>query len=176
MELPTGEVHGQQGVAPGNLDDLRIYLANGRKGRVAEDYFQWLALCFYSSWLDGPPCCWAKEFHQDRASSVKVPVANFTLQSSVQLLPRNMNSVRSNRIARASLGLRCPIVCLHLTVLQLSASRSCGNTSQHIVSSMELESWLVLLSDGPSLVFLSVHLDCSGSLRIAELEQIIEEI
>ncbi|GKD83294.1 hypothetical protein Tco_1350133 [Tanacetum coccineum] len=27
---------------------------------------------------------WANEFHQDKASSVRVPVANFTLQSSVQ--------------------------------------------------------------------------------------------
>nr|GFB22244.1 hypothetical protein [Tanacetum cinerariifolium] len=40
---------------------------------------------------------WAKEFHQDRASSVKVPVANFTLQSLVQLLWENTNSVRSNQ-------------------------------------------------------------------------------
>ncbi|GKF68227.1 hypothetical protein Tco_0197906, partial [Tanacetum coccineum] len=39
----------------------------------------------------------AKEFHQDRASSVKVPVANFTLQSSVQLLQVNTDSVRSNQ-------------------------------------------------------------------------------
>ncbi|GJW23407.1 hypothetical protein Tco_0034029 [Tanacetum coccineum] len=39
---------------------------------------------------------WAKEFHQDRASSVKVPVANFTLQSLVQLLWENTDSVRSN--------------------------------------------------------------------------------
>ncbi|GKA48474.1 hypothetical protein Tco_0741432, partial [Tanacetum coccineum] len=29
---------------------------------------------------------WAKEFHQDRASSVKVPVANFTLPSLVHYL------------------------------------------------------------------------------------------
>ncbi|GJW20823.1 hypothetical protein Tco_0031445 [Tanacetum coccineum] len=29
---------------------------------------------------------WANEFHQDIASSVRVPIANFTLQSSVQLL------------------------------------------------------------------------------------------
>ncbi|GJT02475.1 hypothetical protein Tco_0823644 [Tanacetum coccineum] len=39
---------------------------------------------------------WAKEFHQDRASSVNVPVANFTLQSSVQLLQENADSVLSN--------------------------------------------------------------------------------
>nr|GEZ19919.1 reverse transcriptase domain-containing protein [Tanacetum cinerariifolium] len=34
---------------------------------------------------------------QDRASLVKVPVANFTLQSSVQLLQENTDSVRSNQ-------------------------------------------------------------------------------
>ncbi|GJS87720.1 hypothetical protein Tco_0770356 [Tanacetum coccineum] len=39
----------------------------------------------------------AKEFHQDRASSVKVPVANFTLQSLVQLLRENTDLVRSNQ-------------------------------------------------------------------------------
>ncbi|GJT15089.1 hypothetical protein Tco_0873795 [Tanacetum coccineum] len=40
---------------------------------------------------------WAKEFYQDRASSVKVPVANFTLQSLVQLLWENTDLVRSNQ-------------------------------------------------------------------------------
>nr|GEW05108.1 hypothetical protein [Tanacetum cinerariifolium] len=39
----------------------------------------------------------SKGIHQDRASSVKVPVANFTLQSSMQLLRENTNSVRSNQ-------------------------------------------------------------------------------
>ncbi|GJZ66825.1 hypothetical protein Tco_0630065 [Tanacetum coccineum] len=43
---------------------------------------------------------WAKEFYQDRASSVKVPVANFTLQSSVQLLQENTDSVLSNQQMR----------------------------------------------------------------------------
>ncbi|GKA46258.1 hypothetical protein Tco_0739141 [Tanacetum coccineum] len=32
---------------------------------------------------------WANEFHQDKASSVRVPVENFTLLSSVQLLQEN---------------------------------------------------------------------------------------
>ncbi|GJU33225.1 hypothetical protein Tco_1176814 [Tanacetum coccineum] len=39
---------------------------------------------------------WAYAFHQDRASSVKVPVANATLFSSAQLLRENTDSVRSN--------------------------------------------------------------------------------
>ncbi|GJZ96885.1 hypothetical protein Tco_0669219 [Tanacetum coccineum] len=43
---------------------------------------------------------WANEFHQDKASSVRVPVANFTLQSSVQLLRRNTDSVHSNQRMR----------------------------------------------------------------------------
>ncbi|GJR01864.1 hypothetical protein Tco_0524848 [Tanacetum coccineum] len=40
---------------------------------------------------------WANEFHQDKASSVRVLVANFTLQSSVQFLRENTDSVRSNQ-------------------------------------------------------------------------------
>nr|GEY43329.1 hypothetical protein [Tanacetum cinerariifolium] len=40
---------------------------------------------------------WANEFHLDKASSVRVLVANFTLQSSVQLLRENTDSVRSNQ-------------------------------------------------------------------------------
>nr|GEV47276.1 reverse transcriptase domain-containing protein [Tanacetum cinerariifolium] len=41
-----------------------------------------------------------EEFHQDKASSVRVPVANFTLQFSVQLLQENTDSVRSNQRMR----------------------------------------------------------------------------
>nr|GEU51750.1 hypothetical protein [Tanacetum cinerariifolium] len=40
---------------------------------------------------------WMNEFHQDKASSVRVPIANFTLQSSVQLLRENTDSVRLNQ-------------------------------------------------------------------------------
>ncbi|GJZ71025.1 hypothetical protein Tco_0634876 [Tanacetum coccineum] len=43
---------------------------------------------------------WEKEFYQDRASSVKVPVANFNLQSSVQLLQKNTDKVLSNKRMR----------------------------------------------------------------------------
>ncbi|GKD91016.1 hypothetical protein Tco_1366523, partial [Tanacetum coccineum] len=43
---------------------------------------------------------WANEFHQDKASSVRVPVVNFTLQSLVQLLRRNTDLVRSNQRMR----------------------------------------------------------------------------
>ncbi|GKA63128.1 hypothetical protein Tco_0762734 [Tanacetum coccineum] len=44
--------------------------------------------------------CWAYAFHQDRASSVRVPVANVTLFSSAQLLRENTDSVRSNQRMR----------------------------------------------------------------------------
>nr|GFB35562.1 hypothetical protein [Tanacetum cinerariifolium] len=37
------------------------------------------------------------DYPEDKASSVRVPVANFTLQSSVQLLRENTDSVRSNQ-------------------------------------------------------------------------------
>nr|GEU80097.1 putative reverse transcriptase domain-containing protein [Tanacetum cinerariifolium] len=40
---------------------------------------------------------WANKFHQDKDSSVRVRVANFTLQSSVQLLRENTDSVHSNQ-------------------------------------------------------------------------------
>nr|GEV70770.1 ATP synthase alpha subunit, mitochondrial [Tanacetum cinerariifolium] len=46
------------------------------------------------------PIGWANEFHQDKSFSVRVPVANFTLQSSIQLLQENTNSVRSNQRMR----------------------------------------------------------------------------
>ncbi|GKF23162.1 hypothetical protein Tco_0075484 [Tanacetum coccineum] len=39
---------------------------------------------------------WAYAFHQDKASSVKVPVAKVTLFSSAHLLQENTDSVRSN--------------------------------------------------------------------------------
>ncbi|GJZ81664.1 hypothetical protein Tco_0646658 [Tanacetum coccineum] len=49
---------------------------------------------------------WAYEFHQDKASSVKVPVANVTMSSSAHLLRENTDSVRSNQRMRSSVG-RC---------------------------------------------------------------------
>ncbi|GKB66445.1 hypothetical protein Tco_0927857 [Tanacetum coccineum] len=44
--------------------------------------------------------------HQDRASSDKVPVANFTLQSSVQLLRENTDSVCLNQRIRVNSAFR----------------------------------------------------------------------
>ncbi|GJT43188.1 hypothetical protein Tco_0951903 [Tanacetum coccineum] len=44
--------------------------------------------------------CWAYAFHRDKASSVRVPVANVTLSSSTHLLRENTDSVRSNQRMR----------------------------------------------------------------------------
>ncbi|GJW02286.1 reverse transcriptase domain-containing protein [Tanacetum coccineum] len=44
--------------------------------------------------------CWAYAFHQDKASLVRVPVANVTLSSSAHLLRENTDSVRSNQRMR----------------------------------------------------------------------------
>ncbi|GJY99211.1 hypothetical protein Tco_0516641, partial [Tanacetum coccineum] len=46
------------------------------------------------------PIGWAYAFHQDKASLVKVPVANVTLFSSAHLLRENTDSVRSNQRIR----------------------------------------------------------------------------
>nr|GEW18081.1 hypothetical protein [Tanacetum cinerariifolium]GEW76148.1 hypothetical protein [Tanacetum cinerariifolium] len=43
---------------------------------------------------------WAYAFHKDKASSVRVPVANVTLFSSTQLLRENTDSIRSNQRMR----------------------------------------------------------------------------
>ncbi|GJU28392.1 hypothetical protein Tco_1167013 [Tanacetum coccineum] len=71
------------------------------------------------------PIGWAKEFHQDRASSVKVPVANCTLQSSVQLLRENTDSVRSNQRIRPT----APYVPLKLIAYASRAAVTLSATS-----------------------------------------------
>nr|GEU82988.1 hypothetical protein [Tanacetum cinerariifolium] len=43
---------------------------------------------------------WAYAFHQDKASSVRVTIANVTLFSSAQLLRENTDSVHSNQQMR----------------------------------------------------------------------------
>ncbi|GJW08964.1 hypothetical protein Tco_1571387 [Tanacetum coccineum] len=45
---------------------------------------------------------WACAFYQDKASSVKVPVANVTLSSLAHLLRENTDSVRSNQQMRST--------------------------------------------------------------------------
>ncbi|GKD10094.1 hypothetical protein Tco_1189779, partial [Tanacetum coccineum] len=44
---------------------------------------------------------WVYAFYQDKASSVKVPVANVTLSSSAHLLRENTDSIRSNQRMRS---------------------------------------------------------------------------
>ncbi|GJW71107.1 hypothetical protein Tco_0128024 [Tanacetum coccineum] len=45
---------------------------------------------------------WAYAFHQDKASLVRVPVANVTLTSLAHLLRENTDSVRSNQRMRST--------------------------------------------------------------------------
>ncbi|GKE22920.1 hypothetical protein Tco_1434432 [Tanacetum coccineum] len=67
---------------------------------------------------------WAYAFHQDKASSVKVPVANVTLFSSAHLLRENTDSVRSNQRMRISLGLVFLLGLLALAMAAVYASRA----------------------------------------------------
>ncbi|GJW09869.1 hypothetical protein Tco_1575696 [Tanacetum coccineum] len=60
---------------------------------------------------------WAYAFHQDKASSVRVPVANVTLFSSAHLLRENTYLVRSNH--RISLG---PVFLLGLSAFAMAAT------------------------------------------------------
>ncbi|GJY39288.1 hypothetical protein Tco_0425652 [Tanacetum coccineum] len=69
----------------------------------------------------------ADEFHQDKASLVRVPVANFTLQSSVQLLQRNTDSVRSNQRIRPT----TPSVPLKLKAFSMVASLVLPGAAKH---------------------------------------------
>ncbi|GJV65799.1 hypothetical protein Tco_1476627 [Tanacetum coccineum] len=64
------------------------------------------------------PIGWANEFHQDKASLVRVPVANFILRSSVQLLLENTDSVHSNQRMRPT----APSVPLKLKVFTMVAA------------------------------------------------------
>ncbi|GKC59943.1 hypothetical protein Tco_1087541 [Tanacetum coccineum] len=85
-------------------------------------------------------CCgWAYAFHQDRASSVRVPVANVTLFSLVHLLQENTHSVR---------GPVGPMFLLGLLVLAIVAA--CASKAVVTLSATSFlmtntpESWLVL--------------------------------
>ncbi|GJT39508.1 hypothetical protein Tco_0939373 [Tanacetum coccineum] len=60
------------------------------------DLFWGLEAVTFPSMLLG----WAYVFHQDKASSVRVPVPNVTLFSSAHLLRENTDSVRSNQRIR----------------------------------------------------------------------------
>ncbi|GKG30973.1 hypothetical protein Tco_0423461, partial [Tanacetum coccineum] len=71
---------------------------------------------------------WANEFHQDKASSVRVPVENFTLQSSVQLLLENTDSVRSNQRMRPI----APSIPLKLKAFAIVAA--CASRAAEILS------------------------------------------
>ncbi|GJV78170.1 hypothetical protein Tco_1509754 [Tanacetum coccineum] len=66
--------------------------------------------------------CWACAFHQDKASSVKVPVANVTLFSSAHLLRENTDSVRVPVRLLGLLALAMAAVCASMAVVRLAIS------------------------------------------------------
>nr|GEU64444.1 hypothetical protein [Tanacetum cinerariifolium] len=75
---------------------------------------------------------WTYAFHQDKASSVRVPVANVTLFSSAQLLRENTESVRSNQQMRVSLGL---VFLLGLSVFAMVTA--CASQAAAIPSALD---------------------------------------
>nr|GEV67212.1 hypothetical protein [Tanacetum cinerariifolium] len=62
---------------------------------------------------------WAYAFHQDKASSVRVPAANVILFSLAQFLRENTDSVHLNQRMRVSLG---PVFLLGLSVFAMVAA------------------------------------------------------
>nr|GFA85787.1 hypothetical protein [Tanacetum cinerariifolium]GFA85796.1 hypothetical protein [Tanacetum cinerariifolium] len=79
---------------------------------------------------------WAYAFHQDKVSSVRVPVANVTLFSSAQLLRENTDPVRSNQRMSPTTPFYLPL--LHLVLPEL------WQHYQQLVVRWQPESWLVL--------------------------------
>ncbi|GJX90432.1 hypothetical protein Tco_0343758 [Tanacetum coccineum] len=87
------------------------------------------AVTFPSMLREDPPIkaskSWACAFHQDKTSSVKVPVANVTLFSSVHLLRENTDSVRSTRVPVRLLGLlelAMATVCASMAIVRSAIS------------------------------------------------------
>nr|GEX88251.1 hypothetical protein [Tanacetum cinerariifolium] len=101
IECKSSEIHSYEG----NIDN--DFMKHDKLVILVTDCFQWLVLCFCS--LGQMTYLVAYAFHQDKASSVRVPVANFTLFSSAQLLRVNTDSVCSNHRMRVSLGLVFPL-------------------------------------------------------------------
>nr|GEV12853.1 hypothetical protein [Tanacetum cinerariifolium] len=71
---------------------------------------------------------WANEFYQDKASSVRVPVANFALQFSVQLLRENTDSVHSNQRMSSTVP-SIPLKLKAFAMLAACASRAVATLS-----------------------------------------------
>ncbi|GJT26449.1 hypothetical protein Tco_0906724 [Tanacetum coccineum] len=81
---------------------------------------------------------WACAFHQDKASSVKVPVANVTLFSLAHLLRENTDSVRSNQRLRSTapsvpLKISLGLVFL-LELLEVSMVAACAFRAEEMPS------------------------------------------
>ncbi|GJV69205.1 hypothetical protein Tco_1484714 [Tanacetum coccineum] len=80
------------------------------------------------------PIGWAYAFHQDKASSVKVPVANVTLFSSAHLLRENTDSVRSNQRIRPT----APSVPLKQKGKQVGASRAAVKSQSKLLDGIQI--------------------------------------
>nr|GEX58310.1 hypothetical protein [Tanacetum cinerariifolium] len=72
----------------------------------------------------------AYAFHQDKASLVRVPVANVTMSSSAHLLRENTDSIRSDQRMRVSLDLRFLLGLLVFAMVAASASRAAAIPSE----------------------------------------------
>ncbi|GJU65050.1 hypothetical protein Tco_1246885 [Tanacetum coccineum] len=84
---------------------------------------------------------WAYAFHQDKASLVRVPVANVTLSSSAHLLRENTDSVRSNPSGN-SLGPCSYWDCRAFAMVAACASRAAVIHCNGVVG-WQLKLWLV---------------------------------
>ncbi|GJY08512.1 hypothetical protein Tco_0375566 [Tanacetum coccineum] len=69
---------------------------------------------------------WAYAFHQDKASLVRVPVANVTLSSSAHLLRENTDSVRSNQ------RMRIPLVHVPMGLSAFAMAAACASRAAAI--------------------------------------------
>ncbi|GJW80967.1 hypothetical protein Tco_0144942 [Tanacetum coccineum] len=80
---------------------------------------------------------WAYAFHQDKASSVKVPVANVTLFSSAHLLHENTDSVRVPVRLLGLLALAMAAVCASMAVVR--SAISCRMASKVMVGVSDVD-------------------------------------
>nr|GEX38964.1 hypothetical protein [Tanacetum cinerariifolium] len=99
---------------------------------------------------------WAYAFHQNKASSVRVPVANVTLFSSAQLLRENIDSVRSNQQMS-------PTAPFYLPLLQLVLPELWQHCQQLVVG-WQPESWL----DTPENLKFKTSKDRYGDNRMSD--------
>ncbi|GJU48102.1 hypothetical protein Tco_1217657 [Tanacetum coccineum] len=105
---------------------------------------------------------WANEFHQDKAYLVRVPVANFTLQSSVQLLWRNIDSVHSNQQMRPT----SPFVPLKLKVFAMVAACASRATTNTLSKLLQNNTSHDLSRPSATVMMLCCHSSSSGRHKL----------